>query len=54
MRLRSSFRRLLKRRKIASCDFGIGMIGAEHLLPDGQRALIKRAGALMGALALIE
>ncbi len=42
MRLRSSFRRLSKRRKIPSCHFGIGVNAAERLLPDGQRALIDR------------
>ncbi len=54
MRLRSSFRRLSKRRKIPSCGFGLGVIGAKRLLPDGQRALVKRSGSLTGALGLIE
>ena len=54
MRLRSAFRRLSKRRKIFSCDFGMRVIGAERLLPDGQRALEERSGALIGALGVIE
>ncbi len=54
MRLRCSSRRPLKRGKIPSCDFGMGVIGAERLLADGQRALQKRRGALVGALVVTE
>jgi hypothetical protein len=54
MRLRSSFRRSSKRRKILPCGFGMGVIRAERLLADGQRALVKRCGALIGALGVIE
>ena len=32
----------------------MGVVGAERLLRDGQRALIERQGALIGALGAIE